>query len=47
VGVDVNTASTPLLSRVSGIGEGLARSIVSYREANGVNRRGIRTPFSG
>src|SRR5215472_2533208 len=35
VGVDVNTASTPLLARVSGIGEGLARSIVSYREANG------------
>ena len=35
VGVDVNTASTPLLSRVSGIGEGLARSIVSYREAHG------------
>src|SRR5213078_5385125 len=25
VGVDVNTASTPLLSRVSGIGEGLAQ----------------------
>src|SRR5262245_36558718 len=35
VGVDVNTASTPLLSRVSGIGEGLARSIVSYREEHG------------
>ena len=35
VGVDVNTASTPLLSRVSGIGEGLARSIVNYREAHG------------
>jgi len=35
VGVDVNPASTPLLSRVSGIGEGLARSIVSYREAHG------------
>ena len=35
VGVDVNTASAPLLSRVSGIGEGLARSIVGYREANG------------
>jgi uncharacterized protein len=34
VGVDVNTASAPLLSRV-GIGEGLARSIVGYREANG------------
>jgi uncharacterized protein len=30
VGVDVNTASAPLLSRVSGIGEGLARSIVSF-----------------
>jgi uncharacterized protein len=35
VGVDVNTASTPLLSRVSGIGDGLAGSIVSYREAHG------------
>ncbi len=35
VGVDVNTASTPLLSRVSGIGDGLARIIVNYREAHG------------
>jgi uncharacterized protein len=35
VGVDVNTASTPLLSRVSGIGKGLARSIVIHREAHG------------
>ncbi len=35
VGVDVNTASTPLLSQVSGIGEGLAHSIVSYREEHG------------
>jgi protein Tex len=35
VGVDVNTASTPLLSRVSGIGAGLAGSIVTYREAHG------------
>ena len=35
VGVEVNTASTPLLSRVSGIGEGLARSIVNYREEHG------------
>jgi protein Tex len=35
VGVDVNTASAPLLSRVSGIGEGLARGIVTYREAHG------------
>jgi uncharacterized protein len=35
VGVDVNTASAPLLARVSGIGEGLARSIVDHREAHG------------
>src|SRR6201987_5021757 len=35
VGVEVNTASAPLLSRVSGIGEGLARSIVDHREAQG------------
>src|SRR5262249_46877036 len=34
VGVDVNTTSTPLLARVSGIGEGLARSIVGYRETH-------------
>jgi uncharacterized protein len=35
VGVDVNTASVPLLTRVSGIGEGLAANIVSHRDANG------------
>src|SRR5271169_293313 len=35
VGVDVNTASTPLLSRVSGIGEGLARGIFTHREVHG------------
>jgi uncharacterized protein len=35
VGVDVNTASVPLLTRVSGIGEGLAGNIVSHRDANG------------
>ncbi|MCP9956492.1 Tex family protein [Streptomyces sudanensis] len=35
VGVDVNTASVPLLSRVSGIGAGLAENIVAYRDANG------------
>ncbi len=35
VGVDANTASVPLLARVSGIGEGLAQSIVAYRDANG------------
>ncbi|BCL26302.1 Tex family protein [Streptomyces aurantiacus] len=35
VGVDVNTASTPLLSRVSGITSGLAENIVAHRDANG------------
>ena len=35
VGVDLNTASPPLLARVSGIGAGLAQSIVSYRDAHG------------
>lgn len=35
VGVDVNTASAPLLTRVSGIGEGLAHLIVSHRESHG------------
>ena len=35
VGVDVNTASAPLLARVSGVGEQLANNIVSHRDANG------------
>jgi uncharacterized protein len=35
VGVDANTASTPLLARVSGIGAALAQSIVQHRDANG------------
>ncbi|MCZ8099055.1 MAG: Tex family protein [Burkholderiales bacterium] len=35
VGVDVNTASAPLLSRVSGVGETLAQNIVQHRDANG------------
>ncbi|MFE0035449.1 Tex family protein [Streptomyces sp. NPDC059015] len=35
VGVDVNTASAPLLSRVSGIGTGLAENIVAHRDQNG------------
>jgi uncharacterized protein len=38
VGVDVNTASVPLLRRVSGISEGLAGAIVAYRDANGAFR---------
>ncbi len=35
VGVDVNTASAPLLTRVSGIGDSLAENIVRHRDANG------------
>ncbi|MFI9592524.1 Tex family protein [Nonomuraea sp. NPDC052265] len=35
VGVDVNTASAPLLTRVSGIGATLAEGIVRHRDANG------------
>jgi uncharacterized protein len=35
VGVDVNTASVPLLSRVSGIGPSLAQAIVQHRHDNG------------
>jgi uncharacterized protein len=41
VGADVNTASAPLLSRISGLTESLARNIVSFRDAHGAfrNRR--------
>ncbi len=35
VGVDVNTASVPLLTRVSGLGPVLAANLVSYRDAHG------------
>jgi uncharacterized protein len=35
VGVDANTASAPLLARVSGIGAGLAQTIVQHRDVNG------------
>lgn len=35
VGVNVNTASKPLLSSVSGIGEKLAENIIEYRTENG------------
>ncbi|HEX2553393.1 MAG TPA: Tex family protein [Microvirga sp.] len=35
VGVDVNTASAPLLARVSGLGEWVAQNIVAHRDANG------------
>jgi uncharacterized protein len=35
VGVEVNTASAPLLAHVAGIGAGLAKKIVSHRDAKG------------
>lgn len=35
VGVDLNTASAPLLSYISGINKTIAKNIVDYREANG------------
>jgi uncharacterized protein len=35
VGVDVNTASAPLLTRISGLNSNLASNIVSYRDAHG------------
>lgn len=44
VGVDVNTASVPLLSRVSGIAGSLAESIVAFRDQNGPfrSRKGLK-----
>lgn len=39
VGVDLNTASAPLLARVSGLGESLAQNIVAHRDANGPFRK--------
>ena len=41
VGVDLNTASAPLLSYISGISSAVAKNIVAYREESGrfVNRR--------
>ena len=35
VGVDVNTASVPLLTRISGLNASLATNIVQFRDANG------------
>ncbi|SOZ34528.1 Tex family protein [Cupriavidus neocaledonicus] len=44
VGVDVNTASAPLLARVSGLNAVLARNIVEFRDANGAfaNRNALK-----
>ena len=41
VGVDLNTASPSLLTRVSGLSSGVAKNVVAYREQNGefVSRR--------
>ena len=41
VGVDLNTASAPLLRYVAGLNAGIAKNIVAYRETNGkfTNRR--------
>jgi uncharacterized protein len=44
VGVDVNMASAPLLTYVSGLNQGLANNIVAYREQNGAfkNRNALK-----
>lgn len=39
VGVDLNTASVPLLARVSGLSRAVASSIVRWRDANGAFQR--------
>lgn len=43
VGVDLNTASAPLLARVAGLNKTLAQNIVAYRDSNGrfVQRRDL------
>ena len=38
VGVELNTASAPLLTRVSGVGPSLAKRIVAWRDENGAFR---------
>ncbi len=44
VGVNVNTASAPLLERVSGLNQALAKNVVAYRDAHGPfhNRLALR-----
>ena len=43
VGVDVNTASMPLLARISGLNNTLAKNIVAYRDEHGafINRQAL------
>ena len=45
VGVEVNTASAPLLARVSGMSQSLANNLVSFRDQNGAfsNRHALRS----
>ncbi len=50
VGVDVNTASAPLLARVAGLNAGVANNIVKYREENGsftARRQILKVPKLG
>ncbi len=50
VGVDVNTASAPLLTRVAGLNGTTARNIVKYREENGpftTRRQILKVPKLG
>lgn len=50
VGVDLNTASAPLLARVAGINTGIAKNILSYREENGAftdRRQLLKVPKLG
>ncbi len=44
VGVDLNTASAPLLSRVAGVSAAVAKNIVTYRQENGAfaNRNALK-----
>ncbi|MFM2044387.1 MAG: Tex-like protein transcription accessory protein binding domain [Pseudomonadota bacterium] len=39
VGVDLNTASVPLLARVSGLSESVAKNVIEFRDRNGAFRR--------
>ncbi len=50
VGVDVNTASAPLLKRVAGLNDATAKNIVKYREENGpftTRRQILKVPKLG
>ena len=50
VGVDLNTASVPLLTRVSGLNAATAKNIVKYREENGAfttRRQLLKVPKVG